>query len=128
MPIFSARRPAARLALAIAGMALNAFATNYFIVPVGLYSGGLMGLCQLVRTLVLEWTPLRMGSFDFAGVLYLLANLPLFFLGYRSMGKLFVRNTVICTLSLSLFLSILPIPALPVIEDRLTSSLLGGKL
>ena len=58
----------------------------------------------------------------------MLANLPLFFLGYRSMGKLFVRNTVICTLSLSLFLSILPIPALPVIEDRLTSCLLGGIL
>ena len=128
MQTLTHRRPWARLALAIAGMALNAFATNYFIVPAGLYSGGLMGLCQLARTLVLEWTPLQTGSFDFAGLLYLLANLPLFFLGYRSLGKLFVRNTVICTLALSLFLSVLPVPVLPVIEDRLTSCLLGGIL
>ena len=71
MPIFSARRPAARLALAIAGMALNAFATNYFIVPVGLYSGVLMGLSQICRTMDRESTPLRMRRFDFAGVNYL---------------------------------------------------------
>ena len=124
----SMHRPGVRLAMAIAGTALSACATNFFIVPMHLYSGGIMGICQLLRTLLLALFHLEAGRYDFAGALYLMMNVPLLLLGYKSLGKMFFRNTLVCTMSGSLFLSILPIPTAPLVADRLTGCLLGGIL
>ena len=41
-----------RLVLAVLGELIAAAALNLFIVPLSLYTGGLMGLCQLIRTLL----------------------------------------------------------------------------
>lgn len=37
-----------KLATAVAGAVLMAVAINLFIVPQGLYTGGLLGLCQVI--------------------------------------------------------------------------------
>ena len=119
---------AGRLTLAVLGTGVMALAINGFVVPAGLYSGGLMGLCQLIRTLLLRSFPLKTGAFDFAGLLYLLLNIPLFLLGRRGLGRQFFHNTLLCTLSYSLFLSLIPVPVRPLVEDTLTACLLGGIL
>lgn len=111
---------------AVIGSFIGSFAVNVFIVPQGFYTGGLMGLCQLIRTLIIQYTSYEMGSFDLAGILYLILNLPLLFIAYRGLGKKVMINTVICTLSYSLFFSIIPVPSTPIIEDPLTSCLIGG--
>ena len=41
-----------RLIAALAGEALIAIGVNLFIVPLGLYSGGILGVCQLIRPLL----------------------------------------------------------------------------
>ena len=43
-----------RLALAVAATLLYAIGVNWFIVPMGLYTGGLLGFCQVARTLIVE--------------------------------------------------------------------------
>ena len=43
--------PVLRLLAAIAGELMVALSLALFIAPLGLYTGGLMGVCQLVRTL-----------------------------------------------------------------------------
>ena len=50
---------------------------NMFIVPAGIYSGGLMGVCQLIRTLLTQYAGLEVG-FDIAGLLYYAMNIPIF--------------------------------------------------
>ena len=65
-----------RLVAAVAGEFIAAAAVNLFIVPLGLYSGGIMGVCQLIRTLLLDYTGLTFGSHDIAGILYFILNLP----------------------------------------------------
>ena len=65
-------------------------------------------------------------TFDIAGILFYILNVPLFVLAYRSMGKRFFRNTLICTTAYTLFTSIIPIPAAPIVDDVLTGCLLGG--
>ena len=68
-----------RLGMGVLGGILLAASINLFVVPQGLYSGGLYGLCQVIRTLAVE----RLGMnfpIDLAGVLYLLVNLPLIWL------------------------------------------------
>ena len=54
--------------------------------------------------------------------------LPLLLLAYKTMGRTFVVKLALCTVSNSLFLSIIPIPAEPIIPDMLTSCLVGGIL
>ena len=116
-----------RLLGGILGAALMATAINLFIVPQHLYSSGLLGLCQVIRTLVLRALDLEL-PFDLAGVLYFFVNIPLFMLAFRALGREFFLKAAICTAANSLFLAIFPSPAVPVIPDMLTSCMVGGIL
>ena len=115
-----------RLAGGIAGSLLHALAVNCFVVPLGLYTGGLLGAAQLLRTLAQE--VLGLQGFDFSGLLYLLMNIPIFLLAYRSLGPLFFRKALICTVANTVFLSALPVLPTPPVADTLTACLMGGGL
>ena len=117
-----------RLVLAVLGELIAAAALNLFIVPLSLYTGGLMGLCQLIRTLLQAQLGLELGEYDIAGILYLLLNVPLLIVGYRNLGRGLAVRTIICTVSYSFFYSIIPIPSQPIVDDYLTACLLGGIL
>ena len=41
-----------RLLVGLLGVLLWAISLNTFVVPQGLYTGGLLGLCQVIRTVV----------------------------------------------------------------------------
>jgi len=114
-----------RLGVGILGTFINAFGVNYFIVPMGLFSGGILGLSQLLRTLIAQHVALPAGL-DIAGALYLLLNLPLILLAWNALGRVFVVRTLICTLSSSFFYSILTAPATPILEERIACCLVGG--
>ena len=115
----------ARLAIGILGTFINAFGVNYFIVPMGLFSGGILGVSQLLRTLIASRVALPAGV-DIAGALYLLLNLPLILLAWRALGRVFVVRTLICTLTSSFFYGVLTAPATPILEERLACCLVGG--
>ena len=117
-----------RLVAAVFGELLAAAAMNLFIVPMHLYSGGAMGICQLVRTLLQDYAGLNFGTHDIAGILYFLTNIPIMFFAYKNLGRGLVIRTIICTVSYSLFYSLIPIPTTPIIDDYLTACLLGGIL
>ena len=117
-----------RIVAAVAGELIAAAALNLFIVPLHLYTGGAMGVCQLIRTLLQTHMGLDFGPYDIAGILYFLANIPILLIGYKDLGRGLVVKTIICTVSYSLFYSIIPIPSAPIVDDYLTACLLGGIL
>ena len=121
-------RPKLRILACILGELIAAFSLNYFIVPLGLYSGGSMGVCQLIRTLLESWCGLDFGGRDIAGILYFLSNIPILLYARRILGQKFVLKTVVCTVAFSFFYSVIPIPSAMLIDDTLTSCLLGGIL
>lgn len=116
-----------RLGMGVLGGILLAISVNLFVVPQGMYSGGLYGLCQVIRTLVVEHLGLE-TSVDLAGVLYLLVNLPLIALAWRSLGRGFVIRMTVVTVVNSGALALIPSPATPIIADKLTSCLVAGIL
>ena len=75
-----------RLVLAVLGELIAAAALNLFIVPLSLYTGGLLGFCQLVRTLLQDFLGVSFGAYDIAGVLYFLLNIPLLILMNLAFG------------------------------------------
>ncbi len=115
-----------RILMGVVGCFISALSLNVFIVPQGLYTGGLLGFCQVIRTLLYTHFGIGGGSYDLAGVLYAIFNIPLFLLAYKALGRDLLLKTVICTVAYSFFYSVIPIPSEPVVEDMLTSCLLGG--
>ena len=117
-----------RNAMVIVGMLLFSMGINFFIVPAQLYNGGVLGISQIIRTILTTYLSLSFGGTDIAGIINLILNIPLFVLAYCSIGRNFFWRTVICVISQTIFLSVLPIPATPFVKDALTASMMGGIL
>lgn len=117
-----------RNAMVIVGMLLFSMGINFFIVPAQLYNGGVLGISQIIRTILTTYLGFSFGGTDIAGIINLILNIPLFVLAYCSIGKNFFWRTVICVISQTIFLSVLPIPATPFVKDALTASMMGGIL
>lgn len=102
-----------------------AIGMNMFIVPAGIYAGGLMGVCQLIRTLLNDYLGLSL-NFDIAGVLYYLFNIPIFFYAWKRMRRRTLVKTIITVTFSTLFLAIVPIK--PLLPDDLLGSVMVGSL
>lgn len=110
----------------ILGSFLYAFGINAFVVPAGLYSGGVLGICQVIRTLLEEYAGLSFVSIDFAGILYYAFNIPLFFIAYRKLGRKFFIKTLISVTIMTVFFAMLKLT--PMIDDTLAACIIGGIL
>jgi len=112
---------------ALFGTLLFSFAINMFIVPNSLYNGGVLGLSQLLRTLILTIFHLNV-NFDISGIINFAINVPLFILAYKKISKTFFSRTLLCVFFQTIFLTIIPIPESPLVDSLLTNVLIGGIL
>ena len=110
----------------IVGSILFCLAINIFIVPNHLYTGGVLGIAQLIRSITKELFNIE-NNFDYSGIIYYLINIPLFIMAYRNLGKTFFARTVFAVSLQALLLSVIPTTLL--IENNvLTNVLVGGIL
>lgn len=109
----------------IAGAFLYTAPYNLLTTPMGLYSGYLTGVAQIIRTLLGDVFHISM-SFDWTGIILYMLNVPLLFLAYRALGKRFFAETLFTVTLTAFFFSVLPVPASPFIEDKLTACLIAG--
>ena len=105
------------------GSFLFCFAINFFVVPNHLYTGGVLGLSELLRSIIIDVFHLN-TTFDFSGIIYYLINIPLFVIAYKSLGKTFFFRTLFAVSIQALLLSI--IPTKQIVEDVLTNVFVGG--
>ena len=111
----------------IIGIFIASLAINLFIVPNHLYTGGILGLSQLIRTMINSVFNINF-NFDISSVIYYMINIPLFLIAYRKISKTFFVRTLFAVTINSLFLMIIPIPSAPLINDLLANVLIGGIL
>ncbi|CAM3230960.1 MULTISPECIES: YitT family protein [Brevibacillus] len=101
----------------IVGSAIMGFGINSFNIPNHLAEGGITGISILIKLLF--------PAID-QGIVFFVLNIPLFFLGWKILGRTSFIYTILGTVSLSVFLSLfentLPLP----MEDRLLASLYAG--
>ena len=107
------------------GSVMFCLAVNIFVVPNNLYTGGVLGIAQLIRSIIVDLFGFKIG-FDFSGILYYLMNIPLFFLAYKKLSKTFFVRTLLVITIQTLMLSLIPTTA--VVSDVLTNVLVGGLL
>lgn len=108
----------------IFGAFLYAAGINLFVVPAGLYTGGVMGICQVLRTLMVDYLHLPFQNFDIAGIIYYIINIPIFILAITRMGRLFFSKTLVTVTAMTVFLAL--IPTLPIVDDMMAACIVGG--
>ena len=111
----------------ILGSALFAASVNLLIVPVSLYSAGIVGIAQILRTVLSPLLPFG-AQFDIAGIINLMLNIPLFLLAYRSISRGFFFKTLLSIVVQTLVMSLVMIPQEPILDDVLASCVIGGIL
>ena len=62
---------------ALIGSLLFCFAINTFVVPNHLYTGGILGFSQILRTAIISTFNIT-PSIDISSIIYYLINIPLF--------------------------------------------------
>ena len=107
------------------GSIMFCLAVNIFVVPNNLYTGGVLGIAQLIRSIIVDVFDFKI-SFDFSGILYYVMNIPLFFLAYKKLSKTFFVRTLLVISIQTVMLSLIPTTA--VVDDVLTNVLVGGLL
>ena len=121
------RRTVERVVMTVVGNLIYAMGVNLMINPIHLYSSGFTGISQLVRLFLLEVLHVpQIGNLDYMGIIYFLLNLPLFLLAYKVMGKQFCITTLGSIAMASAFLAIVPVPKVPIVEDRILAAVVGG--
>lgn len=102
----------------IIGTAIMGFGINAFNIPNNLAEGGITGISIIIKLLIPSVNQ---------GVVYFLLNIPLFFLGWKVLGRTGFIYTIVGTVSLSIFLSLFEGTLHPnPMSDRLLSSLYAG--
>ena len=96
------------------GCVIGAAAYPTFLVPNNIAPGGLTGVATILNY-VAGWP---------VGTVSLIMNIPLFLIGYRSMGKIFAFRSMVATALFSILIDVLPLK--PISEDPLLGTLFGG--
>lgn len=106
------------------GAFLYAAGINLFVVPADLYTGGVMGICQVIRTVLAEFFHISFQNFDIAGVIYYAINIPIFVIAFTRMGRRFFAKTVVTVTAITFFLSVIPTSC--IVEDTMAACVVGG--
>lgn len=113
--------------LVILGGFLFALGVNLFITPLNLYSAGLVGIAQIIRTLLIDYAHLPIpSSFDIAGIISFCLNIPLMVLAYKTISKKFFLKTLLNIATQMITISLIAIPEVPIIVDPFPSCVVGG--
>lgn len=96
------------------GCLIGSLAYPAFLIPNNIAPGGLTGVATIINYL----TGLPVGTVSLA------MNLPLFLASYKTMGRSFFIRSFIATVLFSLFIDLIPLPALT--HDMLLGSVFGG--
>ncbi len=108
--------------IAIGGL-IYVIGLNLFLIPVNLYSTGLMGLSQEIATMVTRIA----GLGDLTGQIYFMLNIPIIVLGWLKVGKKFTLRTFWAVIVISVFQIIIPSNNV-IVDDTLLAVITSGIL
>ena len=106
------------------GVILFSLSINLFVEPNHLYSGGVLGLAQLLNNLF----TFLFNTSSLTSIIYFVLNIPLFILAYYKISKSFCARTMYAIVLQTIILAAVPIPSKPIVSDLLTNVLIGGTL
>ena len=107
------------------GSLLYSFGMNVFLRPLHLYSGGMMGFAQLIQEMLTRGG-ISFERFNVSGIIYYLMNVPAIIVALKRMRRRFIVKTLFAVTSITVLLSVIPIPESAVLDDRITNTIIAG--
>ena len=107
------------------GALIYAIGVNIFLKPLHLYSGGFMGFAQLIETVIKEILKIHV-PFNLSGIFYYLFNIPGLIIAWKNVRKRFVVKSLLAVTAITVLVSVIPIPAEPVLHDTLSNAMISG--
>jgi len=98
----------------VLGCLIGGAAYPLFLVPNNIAPGGLTGVATILNY-IWGWP---------VGITSMLLNLPLFMVGYKTLGRVFAFRSLVATVLFSLFIDLLQLP--PLTDDMLLGSVYGA--
>ncbi len=120
------RQEGMRIVGILLGVLVYAAGVNLFLRPLHLYSGGIMGFCQLFDTILRDYLHLPLGNLDVAGVAYYLLNLPGLIVAFFLMRRRFVVKSLLTVSAITVMLTVIPIPKEPILDEMIANCLVSG--
>lgn len=109
----------------IVGSLLFAASVNLFLTPEGIYNGGFTGVSQLLRDLIVtvfHFNP----NFNLLGIINLVLNIPVFIFAWNRLSKNFVMLNLVSIITQTIGLTLIPIPAQPLVRDSFIGIAMGA--
>lgn len=103
------------------GCLIMVIGVNLFLIPMDLYSTGLMGFSQEIATVLTRLT----GITDQTGAIYFVLNIPIIILGWLKVGKKFTLRTFWAVILISLFQMFIPTDIM-LVDDQLLAVITSG--
>ncbi|MGX8701667.1 YitT family protein [Caproiciproducens sp.] len=111
------------------GVALFSAAYRFFLIPAGLYCGGITGAAQIIKWVLSDACGIPVPTnLDIVGIISWLMNIPLIFMGWKTVGHKFMIRTVIAVCVQSFLMTVLPSPPKLLFSDTLLNCLIGGAI
>lgn len=121
------KRESLNLLSIVFGTILFSIGVNMFLQPLHIYSGGFLGVSQLLRNFLQDTMHIDVG-FDISGYLNLGMNAFLVVFAYRAISKAFALKTCLTLIVQGVCLSLIPISKDPVVPDVFIGLCLGSFL
>lgn len=112
---FRTHEPVRAYALIVLGCIIGGASYPLFLVPNNVAPGGLTGVAIILNYFFKELP---------VGVTSMALNLPLFLVGYKTLGRTFVLRSLIATVLFSVAIDLIPLP--PLTDNVLLGSVYGG--
>ncbi len=127
-PKFRTAAPAqiAQIVRVLAGCCIFAAGLNLFVIPTGLYSGGVVGLTQLFDLAWRNFVPGGAVRLNMYGLFYFLLNVPVLIIAWAKLGPAFLFKTLIGTAGISIFTALIPQSDTPLVSDAAAAIMIGG--
>ncbi|MBZ5752872.1 YitT family protein [Metabacillus rhizolycopersici] len=109
-----------KVIVVLIGALFNSIGLNLFLIPANVYSSGFTGVAQLLSSILEEYTPFYLST----GILLLVLNIPVAFLGWIKVGKAFTLYSFLSVAATTIFLEIIPLESLS--DDILLNAVFGG--
>ncbi len=121
----AAKKESLKFPVILLGAFVYAIGLNLFLRPLHLYSGGLMGFAQLIQEILLR-LGVKLNGFNISAVIYYMLNVPGLILAAKKMRKRFIIKTIFSVTAITVFVSVIPIPAKMILDGYLANTMVAG--
>lgn len=112
-----------KIAYITIGSFIGSIGIVWFLNPVGLYSGGISGISQLIVNIALKFFDFKLNL----GMILFMLNVPILIFGFIKISRKFIYYSIYSVILQSIFLGLLPVNL--IIEgDILANALVGAIL